>query len=279
MVDFPGVATQPGDLPQHPASTASRTASRATARAGRQPRAAIGLTMLSAALLLAACGGEMPQVTEPAAVEATATSTTATEQPAATYRLGGTVSGLAADLTLQLQQASETLTIEANGPFEFATPLAEGAGYAVSVTGQPMWQHCSVASGTGVAAADLGQIAVSCGAAVAEVTTFAGTAGAGTGTQDGTGPAARFMGPSGTAVDRAGNVYVADRDANMIRKITPDDVVTTLAGNLIGGYTDGPGADARFESPYGVAVDSAGTVYVADTFNHRIRKITPAGDV
>ena len=111
------------------------------------------------------------------------------------------------------------------------------------------------------------------------VTTFAGESGA-CGSADGTGNAARFSVPQGAAVDSTGNVYVADTFNHTIRKITPGGVVTTLAG-LAGniGSADGTGSAARFNSPRGVAVDSAGTVYVADTNNHTIRKITAGGVV
>jgi streptogramin lyase len=105
------------------------------------------------------------------------------------------------------------------------------------------------------------------------VTTLAGTAG-NQGPTDGTGAAARFDYPHGVAVDAAGNVYVADTDNHAIRKISPAGVVTTLAGAASNrGSADGPGATAGFNSPYGVAVDAAGNVYVADTSNHLIRKI------
>ena len=112
------------------------------------------------------------------------------------------------------------------------------------------------------------------------VTTLAGTAGM-LGSTDGTGTAARFYGPAGVAVDAAGTLYVADLRANNIRKITgADRVVTTLAGTAgIDGSVDDTGAAAQFSGPFGVAVDGAGTVYVADSANHTIRKITAAGVV
>ena len=111
------------------------------------------------------------------------------------------------------------------------------------------------------------------------VTTLAGLAGA-SGNVDGTGSAARFNIPNGVTVDRSGNVYVADQLNMTIRKITPDGVVTTLAG-LAGtsGAVDGTGNTARFYSPAGVAVDNLENVYVADQGNHTIRKITPTGVV
>jgi len=111
------------------------------------------------------------------------------------------------------------------------------------------------------------------------VTTLAGTAGTPE-SDDGTGAAARFKYPSGVAVDAAGNVYVADRNNHLIRKITSGGAVTTLAGSAgTSGSTDGTGAAARFNFPWGVAVDAAGNVYVADSFNYTIRKITSGGVV
>lgn len=111
------------------------------------------------------------------------------------------------------------------------------------------------------------------------VTTLAGAAFQ-KGSTDGTGTAARFDQPFGIAVDANGNVYVSDATMNTIRKITPAGVVTTLAGTAGQvGSTDGTGPAARFAVPYGVAVDSAGNVYVADHGNHVVRKITSAGVV
>ena len=109
------------------------------------------------------------------------------------------------------------------------------------------------------------------------VTTFAGSGVAGF--ADGTGTAAQFLGPDNVAVDSSGTVYVGDIYSNRIRKITPAGVVTTLAVSGAAGSLDGTGAAAQFNNPQGVAVDSSGTVYVADYVNQRIRKITPAGVV
>jgi streptogramin lyase len=111
------------------------------------------------------------------------------------------------------------------------------------------------------------------------VSTFAGLPGT-SGSTDGTGPAARFHAPYGVAMDGSGNVYVADTSNNAIRKITSAGVVSTFAG-LAGtsGSADGTGSAARFNQPYGVAVDGSGNVYVADGGNHTVRRITPAGVV
>jgi len=101
-----------------------------------------------------------------------------------------------------------------------------------------------------------------------------------TGTEDGTGSAARFYYPKGVAVDTAGNVFVADQYSSTIRKVTSAGVVTTLAGSAgSNGSTDGTGSAARFFWPYGVTVDTAGNVFVADRDNHTIRKVTSAGVV
>jgi gliding motility-associated-like protein len=109
-----------------------------------------------------------------------------------------------------------------------------------------------------------------------EVTTLAGST---LGYANGIGAAAQFNVPRGVAVDAAGTVYVADERNHRIRKITPDGEVTTLAGSATRGFAEGTGTAARFNYPYGVAVNVAGTVYVADESNQRIRKITPAGVV
>ena len=100
------------------------------------------------------------------------------------------------------------------------------------------------------------------------------------GWQDGTGRGALFNQPGGLATDSAGNIYVADTGNSVVRKITPAGVVTTLAGlSTVGGLKDGTGSEAWFNQPRDLAVDTAGNVYVADTGNAAIRKITPAGVV
>ncbi|HBR17693.1 MAG TPA: hypothetical protein DD725_08825 [Deltaproteobacteria bacterium] len=109
------------------------------------------------------------------------------------------------------------------------------------------------------------------------VATFAGSGHAAF--ADGKGRMAHFKGPDNIAIDKDGNIYVADADNFRIRKITPDGTITTIAGSGVKGYQDGDGKSARFAYPTGVAVDSENNVYVADRGSHSIRKIMPDGKV
>lgn len=112
-----------------------------------------------------------------------------------------------------------------------------------------------------------------------EVSTFAGTAGK-PGSEDGVGSSAQFALPRGITVDFANNLYVTDTGNNTIRKITPNGVVSTLAGSPNRpGAVDGLGSMARFFMPTGITVDILGNLYVSDTANYAIRMITPAGAV
>jgi sugar lactone lactonase YvrE len=111
------------------------------------------------------------------------------------------------------------------------------------------------------------------------VTTFVGTANV-TGTIDGTGIAAMFNAPAGVAVDSAGITYVADTTNDTLRKVTTGGLVSTLAGlGQTMGSSEGFGSSALFNLPTGVAVDTFGNIYLADTANSTIRKINPAGVV
>jgi len=163
------------------------------------------------------------------------------------------------------------------------TTLAGAAGMPGSADGTGAAARFNVPSGVAVDSAGNVYVADSFNhtirkfTATGVVTTSAGTAGM-VGSTDAAGAAARFNVPSGVAVDSAANVYVADRDNQTIRKVTATGAVTTLAGTPdMRGSANGTGAAARFNSPTGVAVDSAGNVYVADLFNHTIRKVTAAG--
>lgn len=111
------------------------------------------------------------------------------------------------------------------------------------------------------------------------VSTFAGTPGF-NGSADGPGNTARFRDPEGVAADDDGNLLVADAGNNTIRKITPDGVVTTLAGKAGAfGSADGIGVDALFNHPNALTIDAADNVFVVDSWNETIRKISGAGVV
>lgn len=197
------------------------------------------------------------------------------------YLISGTVAGLTATgLKLQDYSGGEILSVSAGASqFSFTQPVTYGTSVSVTVTSQPYWQTCTPSGSnfSGPITGNVSSEAFTCVAAAANVTTPAGTTTAGS--TNGTGAAASFNGPAGVATDSAGNIYVADSGNNEIRKISPSGVVTVLAGSTTAGSANGTGAAASFNFPFGVAVDSAGNVYVADTKNNEIRKITSTGVV
>ncbi|UZR96324.1 cadherin domain-containing protein [Chondrinema litorale] len=111
-----------------------------------------------------------------------------------------------------------------------------------------------------------------------DITIFAGQRGK-AGFADGTSSIAQFFNPSGMALAANGDLYVADRDNNKIRKITPSGVVSTFAGGGSSGDNDGTGINASFTQPTDIDFDSNGDLIVVDYGNHKIRKITPSGVV
>ena len=109
------------------------------------------------------------------------------------------------------------------------------------------------------------------------VTTLAGTGQPGF--RDGAAKQAQFNGPIGIAVDAQGKVWVADTYNDRIRVITPDGQVSTVAGGDQPGFADGPALTARFDTPCALVLDALGNVFIADTRNDAIRKLSPAGEI
>jgi serine/threonine protein kinase/sugar lactone lactonase YvrE len=155
-------------------------------------------------------------------------------------------------------------------------------GSADGVGGQARFQSpggIAVDAAGNVYVADTGNNMIRKIAPDGTVTTLAGAAGK-AGRQDSVGAAARFLAPMGIAVDSSGNVYVAEFASDIIRKISPDGEVHTLAGSAGNpGSADGIGDNAYFRNPWSLAVDAIGNVFVADKNNFTIREITPAGQV
>ncbi|MEO7105433.1 MAG: hypothetical protein ABIZ09_03580 [Rhodoferax sp.] len=223
--------------------------------------------------MLSACGGGGSSATNPGLPPA--------PTPTVFFSVGGTIVGLGNTTGLTLVNGAETLPVSANATsFIFANKVAQNGAYDVKMGSQPAGATCSMSNATGAeVVADIQTIAINC---VPEprsspylVSTFAGDDGQTL--VDGVGAAARFNAPLGMAKDSAGNFYVID--ANTIRKISSLGAVSTLAGGINSGFVDGAGSVAQFSAPRSLAVDVAGNVYVADSLNHAIRKISPAGVV
>ncbi len=191
------------------------------------------------------------------------------------YTIGGSVVGLTGTVVL-LDNGVDDLSVTGSTAFTFSSALPTGTAYLSTVLKQPADVICTVAGGTGtVQASDVTNIVISCGARPPPVLeSFAGDPAGAVGT------AAKFTQPAGIATDLAANVYVADQGNNTILKITPDGVVIDFAGTAgVTGSADGMGPAATFNVPTSLAIDLAGNVFVTDTANELIRKITPAGKV
>jgi sugar lactone lactonase YvrE len=163
-----------------------------------------------------------------------------------------------------------TVTTVAGGIYGFADGPAETAGFK-DAYGLAVDKHGNIF------VADAGNHRIRKITPEGTVSTVAGNGTAGY--ADGPAAEAQFHFPHGIALDNYDNLYVADHYNNLIRKITPDGVVSTLAGQLTRGYVDATGIAAKFNGPMDVAVDGTGNVFVSDEQNRCIRKVNPAGQV
>ena len=153
--------------------------------------------------------------------------------------------------------------------------LSGPTGVAVDSAGTVYFTEASIGTGSGLVHGDYMVWRISGGIFDA----YAGTGSESFSGDGGPALSAQFNSPGGVAMDGAGNLYVADPLNNRIRKMTPGGSVSTIAGTGVAGFSgDGQFAiNARLNHPSGIAVDFAGTVYIADTNNHRVRVVTPDG--
>jgi sugar lactone lactonase YvrE len=261
------------------------------------------LASIAVVTLLAACGGgggAAPSGSPPVAT---------VPVPAPTYTVGGTLVGLAGPSELKISlNGGVPLALGASGSFRFANALASGTNYAVTIATQPEGQTCTVAGGSGVLAADVGNIAIACVTTTAPIVlaTIGGTiTGMDPGTtltlvNNGSTPATYSGSGSFSFTERQGTAYslsVARNPAGQWCKViggagiataatTPVSVncqsaqLVLLAGSGGGpGSADGLGTNTRFTRPMGLVMDSGGNLFVADRGNGSIRKISPTGIV
>jgi hypothetical protein len=223
---------------------------------------------LAAALLslVAGCGGGGGGGGGGSGTGTTPPPPVGTNPPPATgqFTLGGTVSGLGSGAVVTLANGSETLPVNANGAFTFATKLDGAAAYNITAT-PPGGYTCKVTDGTGtMAGANSTKTTVACAPVL--------LAGAITALQE----------PQGVTGDGNGNLYIVDGGPHSVLKLSSTGVLTTLAGALAKpGYADGAGANARFRFYGGsdVLVDAQGNLFVSDECNGAIRKIAADGTV
>lgn len=218
------------------------------------PEGGGSLNLFQARLRLAISHTRQIQALPDAWDEAQVTVESARLKAAASDTLTTATSSLSPAFTLPTGPATVSVQLRVQGIL-MATGSAEAtlsAGVnSVSVTMSPLTNHVWTLAGDGTS-----------------------------GSVDGVGAGARVNGPRGLAVDASGSLFVADTYNHLIRKITPYGEVTTIAGSpSVSGYSDGANTSALFNAPHGIAIDSNGNLFVADSGNHVIRRIDLAGNV
>jgi sugar lactone lactonase YvrE len=227
-----------------------------------KPRKILSLITISAIVLITSCKKEDTPVPTPDPLP-TVTSISPTSGPKNTVvTIMGTNFGTnLATLKVYFNNVQATVQTATNTTITAVVPNAAGSG-VVKVEKTP------TVTVNGPAFTYLAP-----GATI----TFAGST---IGYADGIGASALFANPTGITKDATGNFYVADRNNNRIRKITPGGVVTTFAGSGSGGaIVNGTGIAAGFYTPYGITADPSGNLYVGEYSNQAVRKITPAAVV
>jgi|GEM_PF-1310897 len=170
-----------------------------------------------------------------------------------------------------------------NGTLSLTVPSGQNLNRTLTVT--PNVQYNAVVSQTSIigplaitfAPFSLNTLNIGQGVGTVNVSTYAGNGQLGS--VNGPSLSASFNNPNALTVDNFGNIFIADANNNLIRKIDTYGNVTTLAGNGSQGSTDGPGLNASFYKPSGIVADNQGNVYVADQFNNRIRRVDGNGNV
>jgi sugar lactone lactonase YvrE len=242
-----------------------------TVNVGNRPLNPQGMVFDSTGVLWLSAGPGIVRV----ATDGTTTVVTSATPAAGLARLAdGNLIGTIRNNLNHIAVASGTVTSLAGAGSTLLAQFADGTGEAAR-----FWEPSGIASaGNGVAyVTDRHNCLVRRIDPGGVVTTWAGTL-LDCGAVNGVGTAAKFGSPEDLVVDAAGNIFVVDGQA--IRKIAPDRTVTTFAGTPgATGSVDGTGAAARFNNPTGIAIDSAGNLYIADTVNQTVRKITPAAVV
>ena len=227
---------------------------------------------LAALLALAGCmeddEASPPPTAAPPTITAQPAAVTVTQGQTATF----TVAAAGSDITYQWRRGGTDLVGATAASYTSAATAITDSGAAYSVRLCSGAQSANVCVDSSSAMLSVTPIALS-------ALPLAGAAGQ-SGSTDGTGASARFSTANYLAVSAAGTVFVGDFGNSTVRAVTPAGVVSTLAGTAgATGYADGTGAAARFRGNGGLAVDAAGTLYVADWDNFVIRRVSPTGEV